>query len=328
MATDEEYLTEAGLNSDGNPNPSGEVEKTPVAETPQAASEMFEFDWNNQKHKFPTNVEFPITHNGQIKKVPAATLFNAYRQAEHFEDKNKMFRGEVDKFKTEFADAQKWKAFHDKYGELQTWSESKPEEFQAIWDMYQNRNKHLLEHQAGLNPSSEQPGQQAPDVSKHLKPFVDKIAELENKISGFDSFKKGFDDKQVEEQQKADVDFVKGEIETFKKDFPEINLEEADPDGVSLWAKIINYGVQNGYPDFESAALKFLKPRLLDTVSFRARNDAAKGIQKDKQQGIVKRSSTPASGQSTGNIDPRKHSWSELGDMAKAEYERLTAQGN
>lgn len=324
MPRDEEYI--AGLEgANDSASANSQSEEAPQASAPApegqpapTPSEMFEFDWQNKKHSFPTSIEFPIPHNGQIKRVPASTLFNTYRQAEHFSDKNKAFNAQLEKFKAEFADAQKHKEFYDKYGALQEWSLNKPDEFQAIWDLYQNRDKHLLAQQAGVDANNPQ-----------FQPFYDKISSLEKKLGEFEGFKKSFDQEQEKKQQEADVAFVKNEIDTFKKDFPEINLDEVDPDGVSLRDKIIVFGVNNNYPDFESAALKFLKSRVLETVSYRARNDAAKSVQNDKRQGIVARSSTPfPNGQSARPIDPRKHTYDEINEMAKAEYARLVSQGN
>lgn len=311
-------------------NPAPEV--APASVAPQqaaAASEMFSLG----EHQFPVNTEFGIPHGGTIKKVPYSTLINTYRQASHLEDKYKKFNTESEAFKTQQTDFQKYKGFHDKYGALQEWSESKPEEFKTIWDMYQNRGKHLLEAQ--LTPQQQlnqaqgqlQQGQSQGLAPEQLKPFIDKISQLESQVQEFSQFKGQFDQQQKTQKEQADVDFVKTEMKTFQSRYPEINLQEKDPDGVSLWARIIQHGVAAQIPTFKAAALDYLEDRVLDTVSSRARNQTVQGIKTAKANGEVARSSTPFNkGQSTP-IDPKKVSWNDAGEMAKAQYAQLVAQG-
>jgi hypothetical protein len=329
MPTDEQYVAE--LNA-ANPAPAAEVAPAPEAPTPEPQVETFALG----DHKFPVNTEFNLTHGNQVKKVPYSTLVNTYRQASHLEDKYKKFNTESEAFKAQQAEYEKLKQFHGKYGALQEWSESKPEEFQTIWDLYQNKGKHLLSAQAGLHPNQQlahAEGQlaqgQAQGLSpEQLRPFVDKISALENQLGELTQFKSQFDNEQKQKQEQADVEFVRNEMKTFQTEFPEINLQEKDPDGVNLWAKIIKYGVDNKIPTFEASALAYLKPRIIDTVSSRARNETVKGIKTAKANGEVARSSTPFKQGQTKTIDPKKVSWSEAGELAKQQYAQLIAQGN
>jgi hypothetical protein len=134
-------------------------------------------------------------------------------------------------------------------------------------------------------------------------------------------------DQEREQQAIArDTEAVKGEIETFRKEWPELDLEEKDLDGLSLTARIMQSGTDKGIREFKTAALDHLHPRLLDIAQQRARNEAVKGITSDRQQGILARSSTPFTGQSTEG-DPGKMSKSDRTAAAKAEFQRLISEG-
>ena len=332
MPTDEQYVAEFNASNPTTPVDATPAPAAPETSTPQAPSEMFTLG----EHKFPVNTEFNLTHGNQVKKVPYSTLINTYRQASHLEDKFKSFNKESEAFKAQQGEYQKLKEFHGKYGALQEWSEKNPQEFQTIWDLYQNKGKHLLSAQAGLTPNQQlqqaqgqlQQGQAQGLNPEQLRPFVDKISALESQLGELTQFKSQFDQEQTRKQEQADVEFVRGEMKTFQTEFPEINLQEKDPDGVTLWAKIIRYGVDNKIPTFDAAAMSYLKPRIIDTVSSRARNETVKGIKTAKASGEVARSSTPFNQGQTKTIDPKKVSWSEAGQLAKQQYAQLIAQGN
>lgn len=320
MPTDEQYVTEFNAQNTASPIDAGTTE-TPSSPNPapSPAVEMFSL----QDRQFPITEEFSIAHGGQIQKVPYSKLINAYRQSSHLEDKYKKFNTDSEAFKSQQAEHEKYKQFHTKYGALQEWSESKPEEFKVIWDLYENRNKHLLQNQvAPLGQASE-----APQNADAFKPFVEKISALESKLGELSSFKSEFDQQREKEKKQADIEVVREEMKTFQTRYPEINLQEKDPDGVSLWAKIIQNGVQHQIPTFKAAALDYLEDRIRETVSSRARNETVKGIKTAKASGEIARSSQPfQKGQSTP-IDPKKVSWSQAGEMAKAQYAQLIAQG-
>ena len=110
---------------------------------------------------------------------------------------------------------------------------------------------------------------------------------------------------------------MSSEKDQFQKDYPEINLEQRDPDGIAFWAKVMKFGIDKRYPDFESAARVYFKDLLRETYSARARNEAVKGIRADNKAGIVKRSPTPMMGQGETSIDPKKMSWFKLQNTQK-----------
>lgn len=335
--TDDQYVAEFNEKNPSAPvdAPAPAATQAPTPQqapvTPDKAVEMFEL--NGQR--FPTSLEFKIPHGGSVKNVPYSTLMNTYRQATHLEDKYKSFNTEKSEFQKQIEEYQALKAQKEKFGALQDWSEKSPEEFKVIWDMYQNRNQHLLASKAGLTPQAQMQnaqagltqGQNQGLAPEQLRPFVEEISSLKKQLGEFSQFKSQFDQEQQTKKEQADVNFVREEMKTFQTRYPEINLQEKDPDGVLLWAKIVKHGVDNQIPTFKAAALDFLEDRVLDTVSSRARNSTTQSIKTDKANGIIARSPTPFNkGQST-KIDPKSMSWSEAGQAAKAQYAELVARG-
>jgi hypothetical protein len=323
---DYEYLAEAGIDAEtGNAPEANATAATPTETTQpetaqtaeQKAVEMFELQGN----KYPVTTEFQLTHGGKILKVPYSKMANTYRQWEHMQDKwTKEYKPKIDEFEKLRPEYDRYKGFYDKYGALQEWSEKNPDQWARLWEMYQNKDRHLLASQVQGTPDA-----QANPLGANLDPFIQKITELEQKLGKYDQHFQTLEQKEKEAQEAKDVEFVKTEIHTFQKEFPEINLDERDPDGVALWAKVVTWGLQNGYHEFKPAALMYLQDRVKDAWESRARSEALKGLKTDRQNGIVKRSATPLSGQ--GNTaamkDTRKMSYGEIAELSK---QMLSAQ--
>ncbi len=325
MSTDEEYLEKAGINSEtGDPiqetASSAPAQPTPETTEQQTAQEMFELNG----HKFPVNTEFQLTHGGKIVKVPYNTLANTYRQAAHMNDKWEAFRKDQESFQAKAKDFDKFKGFYDKYGQLQEWSEKNPDQWNTLWDLYQNKTKNLLSHQVGA-AGAPQDGQ---PVGPNVQPLVDKIAQLEQQLGKYDQMYSKLTEREQQEAETKDIDFIKGQISTFQNDFKEINLQEKDPDGLPLWAKISQWGHTNGYGDFESAALVYLKSRIADVYTTRARNESVAAQKTDKMNGIIKRSATPFNQRQEpalkAPMNIRKRSYGDLAEEAKAELGSMT----
>jgi hypothetical protein len=332
MKSDQDYLAQAGITDTEAAAPTTGADTTPTtggsetapetgAQTqPQTTQEMFELMGN----KYPINTEFQVTHGGKIMKVPYNSLVQTYRQAANMTERYhelKKAQAEMGKYRQDF---DRFKGFHDKYGQLQEWSEKNPQEWQRLWELYQNKDQHLMAAQMGQNPQGGgQNNNQA--LPQQLQPLLQKISQLESKFGEVSKVRETWEsqvrewESQVREQEEMkSVDFVKNEVVSFSKQFPEIPLAEQDPEGTPLWAKIVQWGNANGYKEFTPAAFMFLKDRIADAYSSRGRAEALKSQKQDFQQGIVRRSATPITSQ--GKAQPaniRKMSWSEVAEMAK-----------
>lgn len=269
---------------------------------PTTAEEMLELAVGTNKYKIPLSVDVPFKHNGQMTKVPFGQLLNNYRNSSKQSDRALELKKLQEQLEAQKAGYQNYDVMRQKYEAIQKWSEENPDQFEELMSLWKTRVENR-----GSDPNAAE------------------IMSLRKELGELKEFKSQFEKTQEEKEDEANVKAITGEIEAFKKEFPEINLDERDEEGATLWAKIVNFGVEKKIPEFEAAALKFLKPKLLETLSKRARNETVKGIQKDTQQGIVARSRTPfgtANGQSA-SLDPRKLSWEKLKDAAREEFQEL-----
>lgn len=303
MPSDQEYLAQAGLDAETG---SAQAEAT-ASEQPQQEQkpvEMFEVSGA----KYPVDTKFKIPHSGKVLEVPYSTLANTYRQFQHMQDKwTSEYKPKIDEFQKLRPEFDRYKSFYDKYGQLQTWSEQNPKEWETLWNLYQNKDKHLLEAQV-------QGQQQA--QGQNLQPITEHLTKLQQELEGLRQFKTQFEQEQTKKQEQADTESVLNEVKQFKEQYPELNLDERDPDGVTLWGKTIQFGIENKLPTFKAAANLFLEERLRDIWASRARTDAVKSFQADNKAGVIKRSSTPMRGQGT-KPDVRNLSYAQLTEMAK-----------
>lgn len=302
MPTDEEY--EAAL---------GTEETTPV---PSGEAEALSLAVGDQTVNLPLDAEIPITHDGQVIKAPLKTVLNHYRERANLQSKYQQFNQDKTAFDSErqkYQEMEKSMENLRRYEELDKWSLDLQKNNPAGYDHLMNTIEQLKT--VGAPPAENSQTPYGVDTNTLTKT----IQSLQQKLQEFEGWKSELDAKTQEEQQAKDWEVVQKEMAGFKEKFPEINLDELDEQGTKLYAKIINWGVENGYQDFTPAAYAFLGDKLTDTLMQRGRNETVKGIQKDHSEGIVARSSTPFStdGQGQG-IDTKKKSYDQLGEEAEA----------
>lgn len=293
-------------------SPEGEAQ-APGAPTPE---EILYFH-GGKEGRLPLQAEIALKEDGKMARAPLNTILNHYRQRADLDKKSVELRKSRDEWEAERGDIDTFRTNRDRYGAIQKWSEENPEEFQHIWDLYENRSKHLLQRDVG-QPAAE--GEAAP---VGLPPAViDKIANLEKTIENLQGFQDEF--KQDQEKQKDERAYheVGQEMDEFKKEFPELNLDEQDGEGVPLAKKILVHGVQKQIPEFRLAAFSYLGPKVTDALVQRGRNEAVKNVRQETQQGIVSRSTTPPVDGQRAEVDTKK-TWSDLHRDAKDELKQI-----
>ena len=280
--------------------------KEGTQEAPVSAPDIEQADYylGDKANKLPINAEFQIQHDGKPIRAPLSTILNHYRQRASLDGQYSQFKTEKETWEKERGDIEQYKAMKQKYGDIQDWSEKNPKEWETLYEMYQNRDKHLLQAKA-------------PDPN--LNPLIEEFANVKKELGSLKEFKSEFDRKQELEGNQKAFDEVSKEAETFGKAWPEINLAEKNAEGLDLKRQIIVFGARQGLNDFDTAAYKFFGPKLFEIVQQRARTETVKGIKQEKQQGIIGRSPQPVAGKE--DVRPTKNkSWGELAKEAKAEF--------
>lgn len=273
----------------------------------KATEEAIELMLNGQKLAIPLTTEIPFKHNGTIQKLPFSQLLNNYRQADHLTSKVSELQNLKKSLEQERGDLDTYKNLRAKYEMIQKWSEENEDQWNRLYDMWQQKERILA-------------GQATDPNQAAITPYLKEIDGLNAKLRKVEEFMNTYEQQTKETEVQKQMSQVQKEIDAFAKDFPEIPLDEKDQSGITVREHIIAFGVENGIPEFEAAALKYLKPRLLETIQARARNEAVKGVRGERKEGILARSSKPfQSGQSS--IDPRKMSYEDLKNLAREEFE-------
>ena len=315
--TDQEWM--AQLPPDQQ---SEQTEQPAPTGAPQAPSEyagqVAEIYSGRNVYKLPYSAEFAFPQKGKPTTMPIGKLVNAYGHHLAIQPKYDNLLKEYNTLKPEY-DELKGKA--GRYGELeklQAWSEQNPDLFKHIWDGYTNREKLALQQQMGMQ--SQQP-EQASGVNQQM---LDVIAGLKGEVGQLREWKTSWEKQQEQLQDDSNVELIEKQISGFKEEFPFIDIDKPDEKGVTLTEQIINFGIQNKIPDFDTAALKYLKPQLLEHIKGQGRSEAVKGIKDNNKKGIVATSNTPfpIDGQSAQPADAKKPDHVLLAE-AKAMMEQM-----
>ncbi len=108
--------------------------------------------------------------------------------------------------------------------------------------------------------------------------------------------------KQTLEQEKqaikaADEDkALDGEIESIRKEYPDLDLNAVQPDGQSLMYHVLNYANTKGIRSFTDAFIAFNHKNLVSRAAEKAKESIGKDIQKKTKLGLLGVSSTPTKG--------------------------------
>jgi hypothetical protein len=303
-----EFEAAQALQEPGTTPPAPASPQSPT--TAPTTVEEIEVMLQGKPFRFPTNTEIPFKHNGQLLRQPLSGLLNSYRQGAHIEDKLKEYRALKEEVEKSRGDVDQFTELQKKYGAIQSWSESNPQEWERLYELFQNKDRALL-------------GQQVGEAGPGMDPkLLDQIGALKKELGEMKSWKSTLEQREEQAQVAADVENVKAEIDVFKKEWPEIDLEEKNLDGLSLRALILQHGVKRGIGEFKLAAMDYLGPRLFETVSQRSRKQTVDAVKTDKQQGIVARSNQPFGGQG-GELNPDKMTKQERNQAARSEYEKM-----
>lgn len=273
-------------------NEEPELEQTPEGgETPTKEEvEALEYYLGEEKGKIPLNAELLLKHNGEIQKLPLEKIINGYRQVSHAEGKfaeAKALREQIEAKQKEYGEIDKLREEIKPFQELQNWSveleKTDPAGYAYLMDAI-DRVKN---------------GTYSGDEQSVAGAFNKAFSSLKEELDGLKQWKQTYESQVQELQAQEDEKAVMAEVETIKKKFPEINLDEIDDNGIKLSQKVINWGADKGYQTFEEAFKNYFFDQLQDILVQRGKNEALKGIKGDYKKGIVSRSSTPVQGHPT-----------------------------
>ena len=122
------------------------------------------------------------------------------------------------------------------------------------------------------------------------------LAKIQSELGEIKQFKQTLEqEKQAirnAEQDKA----LDGEIESIRKEYPDLDLDSVQPDGQSLMFHVLNYANTKGIRSFTDAFIAFNHKNLLSRAAEKAKESVGKDIQKKTKLGLLGSSPTPTKG--------------------------------
>lgn len=235
------------------------------AKTPEApAVQEFEYDWRGQKVKEPIETI--------LKRASMGRDYN------HLVEEHKTQKSQWEKERST------WETEAKPYKEIDQFIKSGDEGakwWQHVQESYQQRG------QSQVDPA--------------LQPYLEKIQQIEQKLSVFDQRE------QEEVIKKEDGEF-NAEVQGIREKYSDLPWEVPGSDGKSLMFKVLEHGTQNGIKSFKTAFLDFYHDELAKRWESRGREAVTKETQKRTKLGLLGETQAPKKGISSAqNIKNRSY---------------------
>lgn len=211
--------------------------------------------------------EFAFEIDGKTYKFNQEDLQKTVAEGLKATNKYQELIQQQQQFMQEKAEFEKRLGQYDHLRQLDNWAKENPELY----------NRLALEHEA--MKSGAEFGQVPPYVAKlatDVNNLMDKIAEID----------------QLKEEQKIknSNEQLEKEIATYKQNFADFDWNSKDQSGLRLEQKIINHAISNNIGTFRAAANDYLMSDIVKRQPLKAKEEAAKIIQKNNKLGIQPKS--------------------------------------
>lgn len=275
--------------SPGEQSPQGEA---PGAESQQQApADEWEYEVKGKKIKEPRDMV--------LKRASAG--YHYAQQMEQYNKEKAAWEQQRD------LDRQKWeeeRKAYEPFKEMETFGRQNPQ-----WVEYWKRA-----YEARNNPVPQGEGVQTEgiqDIAAH--PYV---KSLEERVNKFAKFMEDQQHREVQAKTEQEDNTYRQAVDAVRKEYPEIDFDQADEEGRSLEYRVLQHARFNGIHNFRSAFRDLHFDQLAAKKIEKAKEEVAQSRVADKRQGIIARgsASNPAA-----RIDYRKTSWEDLGNLAKKE---------
>jgi hypothetical protein len=181
-------------------------------------------------------------------------------------------------------------------------------------DAFARENPQWWEHVEKAWDSRSQQGQ--PQLDPSLEPI---IKPLQEKLSQFETFFGQLQEERQQEVIKKEDQELDAEIDSIRKQYPNIDLNAVDQSGRTLEMRVLDHAQQIGTNQFRAAFRDYLHDDLLKTAKASSLEANVKGKQAQTRQGILGTSSTPKKViQTAQNV--RGKSYDSLAEEALKEF--------
>lgn len=254
---------------------------------------------STQTQQAPAPGEFEFEHKGKLIKAPYSDprlkqwAQKGYDYAQRMAEYN-LQRQAWEKQKTEFDD--KYKT----YQEIDTWAVQNPDQWQALQDLWKNRD---------TTSRTQDPN----------NPILQELNPLRQELS---TIKQWIQEKQQHEQKTTQAQEDKAlqeEIQSIRNKWKDLDWDTPDQENKTLEYKVIEYANQRGIKNFTDAFQAFYFPQALKRFEERGKESAAKERQRQTKLGLLGTSPTPKTGLTNAeNVGSKSHE-----DLLKEALEEL-----
>lgn len=143
--------------------------------------------------------------------------------------------------------------------------------------------------------------------------------ELTSQIDELKAFKQKYEAEQAEKQREKDDQILTQDVQSIRKEYPNLDWTSADETGLTLEQRVLKHGIENGLPSFKVAFRDYKHDQLLKLAEERGK-EALKGeMQKNTKAGLIGKTQSPTKG-ITPAQNVKNKSYSDLLKEGAAEF--------
>lgn len=261
----------------------GRDPNAPETAAPEAApQEKPEAVWNGSEWEFEWNGKKIVPENRDKLKIWAA---QGYNYSQRMGELNKTHSQRMQEAE---AREQAAKALEQKlspYAQVDQYAQQNPDWWQHVQETFQSRET------AGLDPS----------LAKVLSPLQEKLGALEQVIQAQqEAAQKAAEEARFKEQDQA----LDAEIESIRKQYPNIDLSARDESGTPLEQRIYKHATEIGTTSFRAAFRDYLFDSLTVQQQAQQKLQAVQKTQAEAKAGLLGK--TPAPTRQLKPVDTRR----------------------
>lgn len=216
--------------------------------------------------------EYEFTWNGKQIKADRTKILQWANQGYDYAQKMSEFNkrnAEIERLKSDL------KKHYEPFDTVEKYAKENPAWWNHVTQSWENR------FQNGQQPQG-QP-QQLPN-------------ELLQKLDSLEKFKSEFEKRVSIEQREKEDHLLTQEVESIRKQYPNIDFDTPDAEGWSLEKRVMKHAVDHGINSFRAAFRDLRHDDLVKLAQEKAKEETAKTLQTRTKQGIIGKTQTPTKG--------------------------------
>lgn len=245
--------TEASSN---NEIPMTEDVPRETSSSPEEALQEFKFNAYGKEIKVPYN-------------DPRLTqwLSMGYEAPNRFGELNKKLADYDKQLKDYTGKYQQLESKYNEFKQIDDWARSNPDKWNALTEQWKQQVSQM-------NPVQLPP-------------------ELQQKLEQHDQILTQFQQEQVARRHQAEDQALGTEIESIRKNYPNLDFDAPDQTGRSLEYRILEYATQNGIPSFRAAFRDYCFDQLTKKAEEQGREKVSRTMSQTTKAGLLGKSPAP-----------------------------------